>query len=275
MCLNSLDIIVKNLNKLMSELYFIKILLLSIVQGISEFIPVSSSGLLVIFENIFEIQNNNLLINVTMHGGSLAAVVLFFYKDLVNLWKNPKLLLNLIIATIPVVIVGGFLQYYGIVDQLMNIVVIGYSTIFFGILLFFSDRNSEDKKFNQSISNKDSFIIGLYQVLALIPGTSRSGITLTGARFLKFNRVDAARFSFLLSIPTLSAAFILSTYKIYKLDETEFNTLLLLAFVFSFVFSLLTIKYFLIFLKNFSLNVFVVFRIIMGLGLLTFYYTTR
>ena len=275
MCLNSLDIIVKNLNKLMSELYFIKILLLSIVQGISEFIPVSSSGLLVIFENIFEIQNNNLLINVTMHGGSLAAVVLFFYKDLVNLWKNPKLLLNLIIATIPVVIVGGFLQYYGIIDQLMNIVVIGYSTIFFGILLFFSDRNSEDKKFNQSISNKDSFIIGLYQVLALIPGTSRSGITLTGARFLKFNRVDAARFSFLLSIPTLSAAFILSTYKIYKLDETEFNTLLLLAFVFSFVFSLLTIKYFLIFLKNFSLNVFVVFRIIMGLGLLTFYYTTR
>jgi len=259
----------------MSELYFIKILLLSIVQGISEFIPVSSSGLLVIFENIFEIQNNNLLINVTMHGGSLAAVVLFFYKDLVNLWKNPKLLLNLIIATIPVVIVGGFLQYYGIVDQLMNIVVIGYSTIFFGILLFFSDRNSEDKKFNQSISNKDSFIIGLYQVLALIPGTSRSGITLTGARFLKFNRVDAARFSFLLSIPTLSAAFILSTYKIYKLDETEFNTLLLLAFIFSFVFSLLTIKYFLIFLKNFSLNVFVVFRIIMGLGLLTFYYTTR
>lgn len=259
----------------MSELYFIKILLLSIVQGISEFIPVSSSGLLVIFENIFEIQNNNLLINVTMHGGSLAAVVLFFYKDLVNLWKNHKLLLNLIIATIPVVIVGGFLQYYGIVDQLMNIVVIGYSTIFFGILLFFSDRNSEDKKFNQSISNKDSFIIGLYQVLALIPGTSRSGITLTGARFLKFNRVDAARFSFLLSIPTLSAAFILSTYKIYKLDETEFNTLLLLAFVFSFVFSLLTIKYFLIFLKNFSLNVFVVFRIIMGLGLLTFYYTTR
>jgi len=259
----------------MSELYFIKILLLSIVQGISEFIPVSSSGLLVIFENIFEIQNNNLLINVTMHGGSLAAVVLFFYKDLVNLWKNPKLLLNLIIATIPVVIVGGFLQYYGIVDQLMNIVVIGYSTIFFGILLFFSDRNSEDKKFNQSISNKDSFIIGLYQVLALIPGTSRSGIALTGARFLKFNRVDAARFSFLLSVPTLSAAFILSTYKIYKLDETEFNTLLLLAFIFSFVFSLLTIKYFLIFLKNFSLNVFVVFRIIMGLGLLTFYYTTR
>lgn len=259
----------------MSELYFIKILFLSIVQGISEFIPVSSSGLLVIFENIFEIQNNNLLINVTMHGGSLAAVVLFFYKDLINLWKNPKLLLNLIIATIPVVIVGGFLQYYGIIDQIMNIVVIGYSTIFFGILLFFSDRNSEDKKFNQSISNKDSFIIGLYQVLALIPGTSRSGITLTGARFLKFNRVDAAKFSFLLSIPTLSAAFILSTYEIYKLDETEFNTLSLLVFIFSFVFSLLTIKYFLIFLKNFSLNVFVVFRIIMGLGLLTFYYTTR
>lgn len=259
----------------MSELYFIKILFLSIVQGISEFIPVSSSGLLVIFENIFEIQNNNLLINVTMHGGSLAAVVLFFYKDLINLWKNPKLLLNLIIATIPVVIVGGFLQYYGIIDQIMNIVVIGYSTIFFGILLFFSDRNSEDKKFNQSISNKNSFIIGLYQVLALIPGTSRSGITLTGARFLKFNRVDAAKFSFLLSIPTLSAAFILSTYEIYKLDETEFNTLSLLVFIFSFVFSLLTIKYFLIFLKNFSLNVFVVFRIIMGLGLLTFYYTTR
>ena len=259
--------------KLMSEVYFIKILFLSIVQGISEFIPVSSSALLIIFENILKIENNNLLINVTMHGGSLAAVVIFFYKDIIGLINNFALLLNLIVATLPVVIAGGLLTYFNIIDQIMNIAVIGYATIFFGIVLFISDKNKEEKSFEKFISHKDSLIIGLYQVLALIPGTSRSGITLTAARFMKFNRVDAAKFSFLLSIPTLSAAFILSSYKIYKLGEVNFNLLSLIAFTFSFLFSLLTIKYFLIFLKKFSLNVFVIFRIILGVGLLTFYYT--
>lgn len=257
----------------MSELYFIKILFLSIVQGIAEFIPVSSSALLIIFENIFELQNNNLLINVTMHGGSLAAVVIFFYRDLIGLLNNFSLLINLIIATIPVVIVGGLITYFQIIDQIMNLAVIGYSTIFFGILLFISDKNKEEKTFNKYISNKHALIIGLYQILALIPGTSRSGITLTAARFMKFNRVDAAKFSFLLSIPTLSAAFILSSYKIYKLGEVSFNLLALVAFIFSFLFSLLTIKYFLIFLKKFNLNIFVIFRIFLGIILLTFYYS--
>jgi undecaprenyl-diphosphatase len=257
----------------MSEVYLIKILFLSIVQGISEFIPVSSSGLLIVFESILHVKNNNLLMNATMHGGSLTAVVIFFSKDLLGLWKNYQLLINLIIATIPVVIIGGLLKYFNIIEQMMNIAVIGYSTIFFGILLFFSDKNKEEKKFTTSISNKDSFIIGLYQILALIPGTSRSGITMTGARFLKFNRVDAARFSFLLSVPTLSAAFILSTYEIVKLNEESFNSTSLIAFLFSFIFSILTIKYFLIFLKNFSLNIFVIFRICLGVVLLFFYYS--
>ena len=95
----------------MTEIYLIKILFLSAVQGMSEFIPVSSSGLLIIFENILEIKNNNLLINATMHGGSLAAVIIFFYKDLLGLWKNHLLLINLIIATLPVVVIGGLLKY--------------------------------------------------------------------------------------------------------------------------------------------------------------------
>ena len=113
------------------------------------------------------------------------------------------------------VVIGGLLKYFGLIEQIMNIAVIGYATIFFGILLFVSDKNKEEKKLTLSISNKEAFIIGLYQILALIPGTSRSGITISGARFLKFNRVDAAKFSFLLSIPTLSAAFILSSYETY------------------------------------------------------------
>ena len=191
---------------------------------------------------------------------------------MLGLWKNYQLLINLIIATIPVVIIGSLLKYFSIIEQMMNIAVIGYSTIFFGILLFFSDKNKEEKRLTTSISNKDSLIIGLYQILALIPGTSRSGITMTGARFLKFNRVDAARFSFLLSIPTLSAAFILSTYEIIKLNEESFNFTSIIAFFFSFIFSILTIKYFLMFLKNFSLNIFVIFRICLGMVLLFFYY---
>ena len=258
----------------MTEIYLIKILFLSAVQGISEFIPVSSSGLLVIFENILEIKNNNLLINASMHGGSLAAVVIFFYKDLLGLWKNHLLLINLIIATLPVVVIGGLLKYFNLIEQIMNIAVIGYATIFFGILLFISDKNKQEKKLISSISNKEALIIGLYQILALIPGTSRSGITITGARFLRFNRIDAAKFSFLLSIPTLSAAFILSSYEIIKINEEEFNLVSLFAFFFSFVFSILTIKYFLIFLKTFSLNIFVIFRICLGVILLTYYYST-
>jgi len=259
----------------MTEIYLIKILFLSIVQGVSEFIPVSSSGLLIVFENILEIKNNNLLINATMHGGSLAAVVIFFYKDLLGLWKNHRLLTNLIIATLPVIVIGGLLKYFGLIEQIMNIAVIGYATIFFGILLFISDKNKQEKKLISSISNKEALIIGLYQILALIPGTSRSGITITGARFLRFNRIDAAKFSFLLSIPTLSAAFILSSYEIIKINEEEFNLVSLFAFFFSFVFSILTIKYFLIFLKTFSLNIFVIFRICLGVVLLTYYYSNQ
>ena len=259
----------------MTEIYLIKILFLSAVQGMSEFIPVSSSGLLVIFENILDIKNNNLLINATMHGGSLAAVIIFFYKDLLGLWKNHLLLINLIIASLPVVVIGGLLKYFGLIEQIMNIAVIGYATIFFGILLFISDKNKQEKKLISSISNKEAFIIGLYQVLALIPGTSRSGITITGARFLRFNRVDAAKFSFLLSIPTLSAAFILSSYEIIKLNEEAFNLVSLFAFFFSFMFSITTIKYFLIFLKKFSLNIFVIFRICLGVALLIYYYSNQ
>ena len=259
----------------MTEIYLIKILFLSAIQGMSEFIPVSSSGLLIIFENILEIKNNNLLINATMHGGSLAAVIIFFYKDLLGLWKNHLLLINLIIATLPVVVIGGLLKYFNLIEQIMNIAVIGYATIFFGVLLFISDKNKEEKKLTLSISNREAFVIGLYQVLALIPGTSRSGITITGARFLKFNRVDAAKFSFLLSIPTLSAAFILSSYEIAQLHKESFSSVYLFAFFFSFIFSILTIKYFLIFLKTFSLNIFVIFRICLGVVLLTYYYSNQ
>ena len=256
----------------MTEIYFLKILILSVAQGIFEFIPVSSSGLLVVLEEILKVESNNLLLNVTMHGGSLAAVMVFFFKDLISLWNNQKLLINLIIATIPVVITGGLLSYFGLVHNIMNLAVVGYSTIFFGLLLFISDKRKEIQNFRNSISNKEAIIIGLYQVLALIPGTSRSGITITAARFLNFNRVDAARFSFLLSIPTLSAAFILGSYEIIKLDQTNFTILSFFAFLFSFIFSLLTIKYFLIFLKKFSLNIFVVLRIILGSGFLIHYY---
>jgi len=259
----------------MTEIYLIKILFLSIVQGVSEFIPLSSSGLLIVFEDILKIKNNNLLINATMHGGSLAAVVIFFYKDLLSLWKNHHLLINLIIATLPVIVIGGLLKYYGIIEHIMNIAVIGYATIFFGILLFISDKNKQENKLISSISNKEAFVIGLYQILALIPGTSRSGITITGARFLKFNRVDAAKFSFLLSIPTLSAAFILSSYEIVQLNEKSFNFVSLFAFFFSFIFSIMTIKYFLIFLKKFSLNVFVILRMCLGVALLIYYYSNQ
>ena len=138
-------------------------------------------------------------------------------------------------------------------------------TFIFGILLYLADKTKITKKIDKEFTNKSAIFIGLFQVLSLIPGVSRSGITLSAGRFLGFNRVDAAKISFFLSIPTLLAASALGIYNIYKEDSPELNFLAVIAVIFSFIFSYITIALFFQFIKKFTLNLFIIYRIILSL----------
>ena len=145
-------------------------------------------------------------------------------------------------------------------------------SLIFGILLYISDKSKVSKKIESQFTNFSAIIIGLFQILALIPGVSRAGITITSGRLLGFNRFDSAKISFFLSIPTLTAASLLGIYNIYKEGSTELNFLAIIAVIFSFIFSYITIALFLNFIKNFSLNIFVIYRIIISFIILAIAY---
>ena len=246
----------------------VEILILSLIQGISEFIPVSSAAHLVLVSKFYNFTNQSLLIDICLHLGSLIAIILYFRNDLLNFIQNKNFLIKIIVGTIPIIPVGYILYQTKLIDQLRNLEVIGWTSLIFGILLYISDRSKITKKINENFNNKSAIFIGLFQVLALIPGVSRSGITITSGRFLGFDRFDSAKISFFLSIPTLTAASLLGTYNIYKEGSAELNFLAIIAVIFSFIFSYITIALFFSFIKKFSLNIFIIYRIIISLLIL-------
>ena len=239
---------------------FVELLILSIVQGISEFLPISSSAHLILISNFYNFKTSSLLIDISLHLGSLFAIIFYFRKDLLNLKNNHKLLKLIIIGSIPLVIFGYILHSSELIHFLRNIKVIAWTTLFFGVVLFFADQTKIDKNISTNLNTKSIIFIGLFQILALIPGVSRAGITLTAARFLKFNRVDSSKISFLLSIPALAGASILGL-KDLQHQSLEINYLIILATTLSFLFSYITVKFFLNYITKFSFNVFVVYRI--------------
>jgi len=250
----------------------VEILILSVIQGISEFLPVSSAAHLVLVSKYYEFINQNLLIDICLHLGSLIAIVVYFRKDLFNFIKNKNFLIKIVIGTIPIIPVGYILYQTEIINQLRNLELIGWMSLIFGVVLYISDKSKMTKKIETEFTNKSAIVIGLFQILSLIPGVSRSGITITSGRLLGFNRFDAAKISFFLSIPTLAAASILGIYNIYKEGSTELNFLAIIAVIFSFIFSYITISLFLNFIKKFSLNVFIIYRIILSLFILAIVY---
>ena len=250
----------------------VEILILSIIQGVSEFLPISSIAHLVLVSKYYVFNNQNLLIDICLHLGSLLAIIIYFRDDLFNFVKNKKFLIKILIGTIPIIPIGYIFFQTGIINQLRNLEVIGWTSFVFGILLYISDKTKIKKKIETDFSNKSAIFIGMFQVLALIPGVSRSGITITSGRLLGFNRFDSAKVSFLLSIPTLLAASILGIYNIYREASPELNFLAIIAVIFSFIFSYLTIMIFLNFIKKFSLKIFVVYRIIISILILSIVY---
>ena len=250
----------------------IQILLISIIQGIAEFIPVSSSAHIILLSNLFNYEKFELAINVSAHFGSLVAVLIYFNKEIYNFSKNKNLFYKVIIASIPIFIIGYILIELKIISNLRTIEIMGWTTIIFGILLYISDKFKIKLKMKNNFTFRNAIIIGFYQTLALIPGVSRSGIIITGARFLKFNRIDAAKISFLLSIPALGAWSLYGCFDLIKQNDQILTVSSILTAFLSFIFSYITIKYFLIYLKKFNLNLFVIYRLILGIILLSVVY---
>ena len=239
---------------------FIEILILSAVQGISEFLPISSSAHLILVSNFYDLKTGSLLIDISLHLGSLVAIIFYFRKDLLDLKKNKKLLQLIVLGSIPLIIFGYALYSTELIYLLRNLKVIAWTTLIFGIILFFADQQKFDKNISSNLNIKSIIFIGLFQILALIPGVSRAGITLTAARFLKFNRVDSTKISFLLSIPALAGASFLGLKNAIN-QHLEINFLIIVSIVLSFLFSYITVKFFLIYINKFSLNIFVIYRI--------------
>jgi|TARA_B110000881_G_C18523793_1_gene489174 undecaprenyl-diphosphatase len=250
----------------------IYILLLSLIQGITEFLPISSSSHLILFSDYTNFKDRSLSIDVSLHIGSFIAVLTYFHRDILNFIKNKYLLYKIILASIPVMIFGFFLVQNDLIEKLRNIEVIGWTTLIFGILLYISDKYKLEKNINYNFTYKSAIFIGLFQVFSLIPGVSRSGISITAARFLNFKRFDAAKISFLLSIPTLGAVSIFGLKNLITSQDLIISNFNLVSIFLSFIFSLITINYFLKYIKYFSLNIFVIYRIILGIILLSITY---
>ena len=250
----------------------IEIFILSIIQGVTEFLPVSSSSHLIIISEYLNFENQSLSIDVSLHIGSFIAVITYFRKDIINFIKNKELFFKIFLSSIPVMLTGFLLVKFELIDQLRNLQVIGWTTIIFGILLYISDKFSIENKIDNNFTIKSAMIIGILQILSLIPGVSRSGITITAARILKFNRFDSAKISFLLSIPTLAAVSFFGLKNLVVSNNLDFSVLNIVSIFLSFVFSLITIKFFLNYIKNFNLNIFVIYRIILGIFLIIIAY---
>ena len=259
------------------------IIVLSIIQGITEFLPVSSSGHLILVPIFTNWQDQGLLLDVAVHMGTLGAVILYLSKDLWGMLvglcrvlrgrRDPraKLFLHLIMGSVPVMVCGYFLHSY-YPNFFRSLVVIGWATLGFGILLAFSDWLGMTVRRIEHLRLSDSIFIGLLQVLALIPGTSRSGVTISAARLLGFERPDAARFSMLLSIPVIGAAGFLSGLELLKLDDLSITMDALLAGCLSFCVALVSIFLLMAWLRRATLIPFVFYRLILGALLLAIGY---
>ena len=250
---------------------FIEILILSAVQGISEFLPISSSAHLIVVSTLYEFRSSSLLIDISLHLGSLLAIIFYFRKDLLNLQNHKNLLILIIFGSIPLIFFGYIIYTFGVIHLLRDIKVIAWTTLIFGLVLYLADKNSNTKKISSDLNMKTIFYIGLFQVLAIIPGVSRAGITITAGRFLKFSRFESSKISFLLSIPALAGASILGLKNVFE-QNYEFTYLIFLAILFAFIFSYFTIKFFINYINKFSLTNFVIYRILVAIILFLIIY---
>ncbi|MCC3306620.1 undecaprenyl-diphosphate phosphatase [Sneathiella sp. HT1-7] len=264
---------------------FFHILVLAAIQGITEFLPISSSGHLLVIPTITGWADQGQTIDIAVHVGTLVAVVAYFRKDvqeIVLAFLRPtdssrvegrRLGWHILIASIPVVIAGGAM-YYFIQGELRSILLVAGTTIIFGLFLGWADKNFPVTKKIGTISVLDSFVIGLFQVLSLLPGTSRSGITMSAARMRGLSRSDGAHFSMLLSIPTILGAGTLAAYHLIKMGDTDVGLDAVLAGVISCLVAFLVISLLMRWIEKIGFTPFIIYRLILGVLLLALYFAT-
>ncbi|MDX2429164.1 MAG: undecaprenyl-diphosphate phosphatase [Xanthomonadales bacterium] len=256
----------------------IQIIVLSLVQGLTEFLPVSSSAHLILGSKVFSWPDQGLVFDVATHLGTLLAVLVYFRNDLREMlasWfvagkgneDSRKLGLILVVASIPAIVAGGLLHVW-VESSLRDVRVVAVSTIGFGLLLWWADARFAHKKQLAEINLKSGLLIGLAQMLALVPGTSRSGITITMGRMLGFNADSAARFSFLLSIPIIAAAGAYGVLRMLMHDASIDWLQFSLAILLSALAGWLCIAAFLALLQRVGLLPFVFYRLALGVALL-------
>ena len=258
----------------------LQLILLSVVQGLTEFLPVSSSAHLVLLSEFLGEEDQGIIFDVGVHFGTLMAALVYFRSDLkkmiINLGshkflsKENNLTTSLIIAVIPILL-SGFLLRDFVNLNLRNSEVIAYATIIFGILLYTAQLR-KGKEDLDSVNLKQAFIIGLFQCLALIPGTSRSGITITAGLFLGLSATAASRFSFLLAIPTIGAIALAELIRVSFIDITDNGVELSIALIISFLVAYISIDMFLKLIDRIGFTPFVIYRLLLG-GWLLMYWT--
>jgi undecaprenyl-diphosphatase len=262
------------------------LLLVALIQGVTEFLPVSSSGHLILLPHLMGMQDQGQAIDVAVHIGTLGAVVAYFWSDVrIALLGIPRLLTGkidtqgsklaflLIIATLPVIIFGLILKVTGFSDALRSVEVIGWAMLIFGVVLYWFDQKGATSKTDADWSLKEAIILGLWQAIALIPGTSRSGITITGARALGYTREDGAKIAMLMSIPTILASGILLGADVVGDADWELLKHAGIGAAFAFVAAFAALTFMMRLLKSVSFTPYVIYRIILGVALLVISYS--
>jgi len=261
-----------------------QLVLVALLQGITEFLPISSSGHLILLPNLTGMQDQGQVIDVAVHIGTLGAVILYFRADVgraisgfFRLLRGDRdtdttLALGLIVATVPVVIVGLILKLTGIEDAMRSVTIIAWTTLIFGIVLWWADRTGPETRTAKDWTIGHALIMGLWQVIALIPGTSRSGITITGARQLGYERHDAARLSMLMSIPTIIASGVLLGAQVAMSMDAGAARDAGIAAVFAFLAALLALAVMMRLLNSVSFTPYVIYRVLLGAALLVYAY---
>lgn len=260
-----------------------QIIVLAVVQGLTEFLPISSSGHLALVPMLTNWPDQGLPMDVAVHVGTMFAVIIYFWRDLwamlvglirfVRGKRDPaaRLAIQIMVATVPVLAAAwAFDKYVG--DAVRAMAVIGWTTLGYGILLFVADRTSMTVKKVEHASYSDALIIGMAQILALVPGTSRSGITMTAARLLGYERAEAAKFSFLMSVPTIAAGGLWLALELYNAHDTSMTDDALAAMGLSFLTGLFAIAFMMRWLRRSSFTPFVIYRLLLGGFLLALTY---
>ena len=262
------------------------LLLVAVIQGITEFLPISSSGHLILLPQLTGMEDQGQVIDVAVHIGTLGAVVLYFRSDVRMALtgfrrlaardtdsREARLALGLVIGTIPVILFGLALNLTGYSDALRSIAVIGWTMLIFGLVLYWADQRGQERLAARHWTLRHALIMGLWQAVALIPGTSRSGITITGARMLGYTRSDAARLSMLMSIPTIIASGVLLGAEVIGDANAGLARDMAIAAIFSFAAALAALSVMMRLLESVSFTPYVIYRVILGLVLLGIAYT--